>query len=79
MVVNETIKLRLILTEEDSLYHPFSEIKKSLGITSNSQVLRFIIKKISEIPIDTLILDFKDKDLDSIEKVKSTEKEVKKP
>ncbi len=78
MVVNETIEVRLILTEEDPLYHPFSEIKKSLGIKKNTEVARFIITQISKIPISKLILDFKGEVPDSIEKVKSTKKEVKK-
>jgi hypothetical protein len=58
MVVNENIELRLTLTQEDPLYRSFSEIKKSLGIKSNSEVCRFIIKQISKIPISKLILDF---------------------
>ena len=77
MTINETIELRLTLTEEDSLYHPFSEIKKSLGIKSNSEVLRFIIKQISKIPISNLILDFMGEVPDSIKKIKSTKKEEK--
>ncbi len=79
MTINETIELRLTLTEEDSLYHPFSEIKKSLGIKSNSEVLRFIIKQISKIPISNLILDFMGKSPDSKQKIKHNKKEVKKP
>jgi len=79
MAINETIEFRLTLTEEDPLYHSFSEIKKSLGIKKNSEVARFIIKQISKIPISTLILDFMGKDPDSIQKRKSTKKEVKKP
>jgi len=75
MTINETIELRLILTQKDPLYQPFSEIKKSLGIKSNSEVTRFIIKQISKIPISTLILDFKGKVPDSIKKRKSTKKE----
>ena len=75
MTINENIELRLTLTEEDSLFHPFSEIKKSLGIKSNSEVLRFIIKQISKIPISNLILDFKGEVPTSIKK-KSTKKEV---
>ena len=67
MSISKNIELRLTLTEEDSLFHPFSEIKKSLGIKSNSEVLRFIIKQISKIPISNLILDFMGKDPDSIE------------
>ena len=78
MVVNENIELRLTLTEEDPLYYPFKEIKNSLGIIKNSEVLRFIIKQISKIPISNLILDLKDEVPDSIKKVKSTKKEVKK-
>jgi len=76
MTINENIELRLILTQKDPLYHPFSEIKKSLGIKSNSEVARFMIKQISKIPISTLILDFKGEVPDSIRKIKSTKKEV---
>ena len=77
MSINKHIELRLILTQEDPLYHPFSEIKKSLGIKSNSEVARFIIKQISKIPISTLILDFKGEVPSPIKKRKSTKKEVK--
>ena len=70
MSINENIELRLTLTQEDPLYHPFSEIKKSSGIKSNSEVLRFIIKQISKIPISALILDFMGKDAVSIQKIK---------
>ena len=76
MTINENIELRLTLTQKDPLYQPFSEIKKSLGIKSNSEVARFIIKQISKIPISTLILDFKGEIPDSIKKRKSTQKEV---
>ena len=76
MTINENIEIRLILSQKDPLYRPFSEIKKSLGIKANSEVTRFIIKQISKIPIDTLILDFKGEVPDSIKKRKSTKKEV---
>ena len=76
--MSENIEVRLTLTQEDPLYHPFSEIKESLGIKSNSETLRFIIKQISKIPISNLILDFMGKDLTSIQKRKSTKKEVAK-
>jgi len=66
MSINENIEVRISLTQEDPLYHPFSEIKKSLGVKSNSEVARFIIKQISKIPISTLILDITDKDINSI-------------
>ena len=79
MTVNENIELRLTLIEEDPLYLPFKEIKNSLGIKSNSEVLRFIIKQISKIPSSKLILDFTGKDSGPIKKIKSTKKEVKKP
>ncbi len=59
MTINKNIELRLILTPEDPLYQPFSNIKKSLGIKSNTEVCRFIIKQISKIPISKLILDFR--------------------
>ena len=78
MTISKNIELRLTLTKEDPLYHPFSEIKKTLGVKKNAEVLRFIIKKISEIPVSNLILDLKGEVLDSIKKVKSTKKEVKK-
>ena len=68
MSINKNIELRLIITQEDPLYKPFSEIKKSLGIKSNSEVARFIIKQISKIPISTLILDFMGEVPDSIKK-----------
>jgi len=68
MVDEETIELRLTLTQEDLLYRSFSEIKKSLGIKSNSEVARFIIKQISKIPISKLILDFMKEGPDSIKK-----------
>ena len=61
MAISENIELRLILNQEDPLYQAFSDIKRSLGIKSNSEVVRFIIKQISKIPISTLILDFTDK------------------
>ena len=70
MVINETIELRLTIPQEDPLYNPFLKIKKSLGIKSNSEVLRFIIKQISKIPVSTLILDLIDKDNDSLQKIK---------
>jgi len=78
MTINETIELRLTLTEEDPLYYPFSEIKKTLGVKKNAEVLRFIIKQISKIPISDLIPDFMGKSPDSKQKIKSTKKEVKK-
>lgn len=78
MTINKNIELRLILTHEDPLYHPFSEIKKSLGIKSNSEVARFIIKQISKIPISTLILDFMSEVPDSIKKINSNKKKEKK-
>jgi len=68
MTVNENIELRLTLTQEDPLYQPFSEIKKSSGIKSNSEVLRFIIKQISKIPVSSLILDLMGEVPDSIKK-----------
>lgn len=68
MVDEETIELRLTLTQGDPLYQSFSRIKKSLGIRSNSEVARFIIKQISKIPISNLILDFMGEDLASKEK-----------
>ena len=58
MVDDKNIELRLTLTQKDPLYQSFSKIKKSLGIKSNSEVARFIIKQISKIPISNLILDF---------------------
>ena len=58
MVDDKSIELRLTLTKEDPLYLPFSRIKRSLGIKSNSEVARFIIKQISKIPISNLILNF---------------------
>ena len=58
MNASETIELRLSIAQEDPLHQLFIEIKKSLGIKSNSEVLRFIIKQISKIPISTLIMDF---------------------
>ena len=70
MTTNKNIELRLIITQEDPLYQPFSEIKKSLGIKSNSEVARFIIKQISKIPISTLIHDFEGEVPDSIKKRK---------
>ena len=70
MVINETIELRLTIPQEDPLHNPFLKIKKSLGIKSNSEVLRFIIKQISKIPVSTLILDLIDKDNDSLQKIK---------
>ena len=76
MSISKNIELRLILTQEDPLYHPFSEIKKFLGIKSNSEVLRFIIKQISKIPNSKLILDFMGKDSGPIKKIKSIKKEV---
>jgi len=75
MTPNENIELRLTLTQEDPLYQSFSRIKKSLGIKSNSEVARFIIKQISKIPISNLILDFMGEVPDSIKKRKPTKKE----
>jgi len=57
-MTNENIELRLTLSNDDSLYHPFVAIKNSLGIKSNTEVIRFIIKQISKIPVSNLILDF---------------------
>ena len=73
MTLNESIELRLALTEEDPLYHIFLEIKNSLGIKSNSEVLRFIIKQLSKIPIYSLILDSVDNDENSSQLAKATE------
>lgn len=75
MSINEKIEIRLILKEEDPLYQPFADIKNTLGINSNTEVTRFIIKQISKIPVSKLILDFKKEDPDSIKKPKSTKKE----
>ena len=75
MVDEETIELRITLTQKDPLYLPFSRIKKSLGIRSNSEVCRFIIKQISKIPISNLILDFMGEDLTSKNKIKQNKKE----
>ena len=66
MVDDKSIELRITLTQKDPLFLPFSRIKKSLGIKSNSEVARFIIKQISKIPVSTLILDITDKDINSI-------------
>lgn len=71
MVDEETIELRLTLTQGDPLYQSFSRIKKSLGIKSNSEVARFIIKQISKIPLSNLILDFMGESLASKKKIKS--------
>ena len=73
MVNNENIELRLIFTPKDPLYQSFSDIKKSLGIKSNTEVCRFIIKQISKIPISELILDFRSEVPDSIKKNKMGE------
>lgn len=75
MVDDKSIELRITLTQKDPLFLPFLRIKKSLGIKSNSEVCRFIIKQISKIPISNLILDFMGENLDSIKKGKSTEEE----
>ena len=77
LVDKKNIELRLILTQGDPLYQSFSKIKKILGIKSNSEVARFIIKQISKIPVSNLILDFMSEVPDSIKK-KSTKKEGKK-
>ena len=74
LVVKENIELRLILTQEDPLYRSFSQIKKSLGIKSNSEVARFIIKQISKIPISKLILDFMNEGPDSIKEKNLTKR-----
>jgi len=74
MTINENIELRLTLTQEDPLYRSFSDIKKSLGIKSNSEVARFIIKQISKIPVSSLILDLMGKDADSVKKIKAQNK-----
>jgi len=65
-MTNENIELRLTLASDDSLYHPFVAIKNSLGIKSNTEVIRFIIKQISKIPVSNLILDFMKDNSDSI-------------
>ena len=78
MTIQENIELRLILTPEDPLYKPFTDIKTSLGIRSNTEVIRFIIKQISKIPISTLILDFMKDFPDLIKEQISTENEVQK-
>lgn len=77
LVDKKNIELRLILTQEDPLYESFSKIKKSLGIKSNSEVARFIIKQISKIPISRLILDFMRESPDSNKKEEIIEKEAK--
>lgn len=76
MTEKENIEFRLILAQEDPLYDTFTRIKKSLGIKSNSEVARFIIKQISKIPISKLILDFMGGVPDSIKE--PITKEVKK-
>ena len=76
MTIQENIELRLILTPEDPLYKPFTDIKTSLGIRSNTEVIRFIIKQISKIPVSALILDFMKDGPDSIKEQISMEKEV---
>jgi len=75
MVDEETIELRLILTQGDPLYISFIRIKNSLGIKSNSEVARFILKQISKIPISNLILDFMNKGAPSIKKIETITKE----
>lgn len=74
--MTENIELRLTLTNEDSLYHPFVAIKNSLGIKSNTEVVRFIIKQISKIPVSTLILDFMKDNSDSIKDQLQIEEEI---
>ena len=78
MVDDKSIELRITLTQKDPLFLPFSRIKNSLGIKSNSEVCRFIIKQISKIPISNLILDFMGENLDSKKKIEQNKKEVKK-
>ena len=78
MVDDKSIELRITLTQKDPLFLPFSRIKNSLGIKSNSEVCRFIIKQISKIPISNLILDFMGENLDSTKKIEPITKEVKK-
>ena len=78
MSINEEIQVRLTLKHKDPLYKPFVDIKTTLGINSNTEVIRFIIKQISKIPVSKLILDFMNEDPDSIKEPKSTKKEEKK-
>jgi hypothetical protein len=40
----ETIDLRLPLKKDDPVYKDYLKIKRKIGIKSNSEVLRFIIK-----------------------------------
>jgi len=75
-MTNENIELRLTLASDDSLYHPFVAIKNSLGIKSNTEVVRFIIKQISKIPVSTLILDFMKDNSDSIKDQLQIEEEI---
>jgi len=74
MVDDKSIELRLTLTQKDPLYQSFSRIKKSLGIKSNSEVARFIIKQISKIPISNLILDFMGENLASKKEIEQNKK-----
>lgn len=77
MSEEKSIELRLTLTQKDPLYQSFSKIKKSLGIKSNSEVARFIIKQISKIPISNLILDFMGESPASKKKIEQNKKEEK--
>ena len=74
MSEEKSIELRLTLTQKDPLYQSFSRIKKSLGIKSNSEVARFIIKQISKIPISNLILDFMGENLASKKEIERNKK-----
>jgi hypothetical protein len=54
------ISLRLILKEDDPVYKNFLEIKDNLGIKSNSEVLRFILKQVSKTSLTDLISKMKE-------------------
>lgn len=49
------IELRIILRPMDPLYTIFSKIKEASGIKKNSEVLRFILKQVSNIPSKSFI------------------------
>ncbi|MFX0188724.1 MAG: ribbon-helix-helix protein, CopG family [Candidatus Hodarchaeota archaeon] len=57
----EAIELRISIKPDDELYKIFSDLKNASGIRSNSEVMRFALKQISEIPFSELMGKLKGK------------------
>lgn len=44
-MIDEIIKIRINLDEEDPLYFFFNELKKKTALKANTEVIRYAIKK----------------------------------